>query len=99
MPEAERRALQEERTSGGADSRRSVQLQGWIPKRAVSTFRRVIFNTKRSSLIAIINKLSYFTRIVRGQKEGGHPEEVELRTRKRIKKRGDEDEETNDPYK
>ena len=57
------------------------------------------FNEKRSSLIAIVNKLIYCTRIVRGQQEGGHLEEVELRTRKGIKKRGDEDEETNDPHK
>ena len=84
----------EERTAGGVYS-----YKGGYQKRAVSTFRRVVFNTKRSSLTAITNKLSYFTRIARGQKEGGHPEEVELRTRERIKKRGDEDEETNDPYK
>ena len=83
MPEAERRGLQEERTTGGAesgqreerttggedngrrgqgeeqsaggvdskeDNGRSGQLQGWILKRAVFTFKRVVFNIKKGRL-------------------------------------------------
>ena len=83
MPEADRRGLQEERTTGGAesgqreerttggedngrrgqgeeqtaggvdskeDNRRSVQLQGWLLKRAVFTFKRVVFNIKKGRL-------------------------------------------------
>ena len=83
-----RRGQGEELTAGGVDSKedngRSGQLQGWILKRAVFTFKRVVFNKKRSSLIAIANKLIYCTRIVRGQREDGHPEEVELRTDRRM---------------
>ena len=36
------------------------------------------------SLIAIANTLIFCTRIVRGQWEDGHPEEVELRTDRRM---------------
>ena len=43
-----RRGQGEERTAGGVDSKedngRSGQLQGWIIKRAVFTFKKVVFN-------------------------------------------------------
>ena len=82
------------------DNWRSGQLQGWMLKKGQYLhLKGSPFNKKRSSLIAIVIKLIYCTRIVSRQQEGGHPEEVELRTRKGIKKRGDEDEETNDPHK
>ena len=100
-----RRGQGEERTAGGVDSKednwRSGQLQGWMLKKGQYLhLKGSLFNKiKRLSLIAIVNKLIYCSRIVGRQQEGGHPEEVELRTRKGIKKRGDEDEETNDPHK
>ena len=49
-----RRGQGEELTAGGVDSKedngRSGQLQGWILKRAVFTFKRVVFNIKKGRL-------------------------------------------------
>ena len=49
-----RRGQEEERTAGGVDSKedngRSGQLQGRIIKRAVFTFKKVVFNIKKGRL-------------------------------------------------
>ena len=75
------------------DNWRSGQLQGWMLKKGQYLhLKGSLFNKKRSSLTATVNRLIYCTRIDGRQQEDGHPEEVGLRTRKGIKKRGDEDE-------